>query len=199
MGYFSMQNPWFGSKLAKHKTELMKPHSEVAWTLFLGSGLKRSIISLAGLGDVLVAGTAGCIACFSWQHGVGGTQEPQSWGLLGWITCKAALLLPTNLRAPCFERGGWCCRDSWSLEQVGHTRWRPLPKIIGHSETEKVGILWQMERSNGINAEACPPTSKWEAWQYAASTWWSFFKATTTTAQDCITASSNTVIAYIEH
>lgn len=83
----------------------MKPHSEVAWTLFLGKGLKRSIISLAGLGDVLVAGTAGCTACFSWQHGVGGTQEPQSRGLLGWITCSAALPFPTNLRAPCFERG----------------------------------------------------------------------------------------------
>lgn len=35
----------------------MKPHLKVVWTLFLGTDFKRTIISLAGLGNVLVAGT----------------------------------------------------------------------------------------------------------------------------------------------
>lgn len=35
----------------------MKPHSGVAWTLFIGTDLKRTLINLIGLGDLFVAGT----------------------------------------------------------------------------------------------------------------------------------------------
>lgn len=30
----------------------MKPHSEVVWTLFVGTDLKRTLINLIGLGDL---------------------------------------------------------------------------------------------------------------------------------------------------
>lgn len=79
----------------------MKPHSEVAWTLFMGTDFKRILINLIGLGDFLVAGTfqphCSRPSCSAW---VESRLEPQPRDFIG---LDYLLVLPSSFRAVFFE------------------------------------------------------------------------------------------------